>query len=935
MKQWIMRTIIGLSVMFSAGCIGSENTSLSQTDVWPAITSECKLWTYWWWMASAVDKQNITSQLETFQKAGLGGVHIIPIYGAKGYEDRYIQYLSPEWMEMLDWTVREGRRLGMGVDMTLGTGWCFGGPTITAELANAVLERSIKTVEADKPVTLSSKLPLCVMAYGPDEPVDLTDKVKADGTLDWIKPEGEWKVYELWQKPSGRKVKRAAPGGEGHMLNPFYRAAMENYLGWFDAAFKDYKGLMPRATYHDSYEYVCNWSPDLLTEFEKRRGYRLQDHLPAFFGEGDSDITARLKGDYRRTISEMLLDSFELWAGWSHDKGCITRNEAHGAPTNLLDFYAMSDSPETEFFRFDRNPLVAKFASSAAHVAGRARTSAETGTWLKEHYHVTLGALKNFIDGLFVSGINHVFYHGNCYSPADAPWPGWVFYASTQMNPRNSIWHDVDALNAYLARCQAVLQAGSSDNDILVYWPIHDYWHNEKGMNLDMTIHGVGWLAEQPVGQLAAKLWKEGYTFDYISDDQLLKCSISNMAVVPDTNHQNRIVTPGGAYEMIVVPACTRMPLETFKTLYTLAEQGGVILFEKDIPRDVPGLSDLKEKRAELKSLVNSLTWSPSFGSVQMCTIGKGLFGRGKDINSILNSASHVINAFSLPRETMTDKGLKFTRRRDKDGYWYFIINQDEQFTEEPNTPAFDGWITLARPAQSMMLMDPMTGRSGTAPVRVSKAGNADVYVQLPAGASIILRAFIKAQPEGKPWVWYKEADSTELSGTWEVEFIEGGPELPPAYRTEQLESWTQQGEQAQRFAGTARYRLTFDIQKIQVQRDAWRLDLGTVAASARVRLNGRELDRVFSMPYVVYVPDDLVKRKGNLLEIEVTNLSANRIRDLDIRGVDWKYFRDINIVNIDYKKLDASGWEILDSGLLGPVRLIGLREYHLQNDSL
>ena len=45
-----------------------------------------------------------------------------------------IDYLSPKWMSMLEHCVREGDRLDMGIDMTTGTGWCFGGPQITVDL---------------------------------------------------------------------------------------------------------------------------------------------------------------------------------------------------------------------------------------------------------------------------------------------------------------------------------------------------------------------------------------------------------------------------------------------------------------------------------------------------------------------------------------------------------------------------------------------------------------------------------------------------------------------------------------------------------------------------------------------------------------------------------------------------------------------------------
>src|SRR6266446_3309376 len=104
---------------------------------WPAITRQTRPWAYWWWMGSAVDPTNLNRELQRYHDAGLGGVHIIPIYGAKGYEDKFIPYLSPKWMEMLRSTVTEAHRLDLGVDMTTGTGWCFGGPHVTDAEANA------------------------------------------------------------------------------------------------------------------------------------------------------------------------------------------------------------------------------------------------------------------------------------------------------------------------------------------------------------------------------------------------------------------------------------------------------------------------------------------------------------------------------------------------------------------------------------------------------------------------------------------------------------------------------------------------------------------------------------------------------------------------------------------------------------------------------
>src|SRR5690348_12336458 len=88
---------------------------------WPAVTAESRPWTRWWWLGSAVDKENLTRLLEEYHKAGIGGVEICPIYGAKGSESRFIPFLSPQWIQMLAHTSSEARRLDMGLDLTCGT----------------------------------------------------------------------------------------------------------------------------------------------------------------------------------------------------------------------------------------------------------------------------------------------------------------------------------------------------------------------------------------------------------------------------------------------------------------------------------------------------------------------------------------------------------------------------------------------------------------------------------------------------------------------------------------------------------------------------------------------------------------------------------------------------------------------------------------------
>ena len=203
----------------------------------------------------------------------------------------------------------------------------------------------------------------------------------------------------------------------------------------------------------------------------------------------------------------------------------------------------------------------------------------------------------------------------------------------------------------------------------------------------------------------------------------------------------------------------------------------------------------------------------------------------------------------------------------------------------------------------------------------------------------MILRTFANKKVEGPAWnYWQTNGQPVEITGDWKVKFILGGPTLPADFQTAKLASWTTFPDtNTQAFAGTAKYETTFDAPpergsatrsnsatsdalRLTKPRSNYSLDLGDVRQSARVRVNGKDYGTLITPPFRVVV--DNLKPTGNTLEVEVTSVAANRIRDLDRRGVPWKTFRDINIVNLNYKPFDASDWPLTDCGLLGPVTL-------------
>ncbi|MDB4889604.1 MAG: glycoside hydrolase family 2 sugar binding protein [Gemmatimonadetes bacterium] len=864
---------------------------------WPALTREAKPWTRWWWLGSAVDSAGITAQLGELAAAGFGGVEVTVIYGAKGADSSYIPYLSRPWVDMIAHTATEAHRRGMGLDLPQGSGWRMGGPSVVPADANTSLSVRVDSVAGGDTwhAQLTGRWLETAFAQSGDEerlaiPFD-------QGRVSWKAPPGKWIIYVAETRFSGDNVKRPAPGGEGPSIDPFSAKATANYLAMFSDRMSSIPRGAIRSYFHDSFEYTGDASSDLFTEFRKARGYSLGSEVPALAGRGDVDHIARVKSDYRQTLDEMLLKNFvEHLTNWSHARGALMREQAHGSPGNLLDLYAASDIPETEIFGVlrgpDADPLINKFASSAAHVAGHRLASAESFTWLGEHFTATLDQVKQAADRMFLAGINHLIYHGTAYSPPKAAWPGWQFYASTEFNPRNAAWRDLPAFNQYVARVQSFMQAGEPDGDVLLYWPIADNWHDATGRRMDFRVHDPKWFHDKPFGKLARQLHESGYGVDYVSDRQL-----SNHV----TSQGGRLRAHSASYSALVVPSTVHMPPETFARMVELSRQGANVIFLGELPSDVPGLSRLDERRATLAAATRAIAWSATSGGVRIASVGKGRVYAGDDLAALLAASG-------VRRDPLAEQEeLQLIRRKSAVGRDYFVVASRH----------IDRWVPLAGSPASVALMDPMSGRAGGA--RMRRVGShVEARLQLDSGQSMILRTFDKLV-RATAWSYADSAGApVAVRGSWTVSFVDGGPVLPKAFIGDSPVAWTGRGDDdADRFAGTARYTINFDAPDGASRH---LLTLGKVAESARVKLNGRELGVLFTSPFTIET--GLLRPTGNTLEVEVTNVSANRIRDLDRRGVEWKIFRDINFVGIDYKPFDASQWPVRASGLLGPVTL-------------
>ena len=848
-----MRKVLAIAIIIVNCQLSIVNSISAQS--WPTPQQEAKAGTRWWWLGSAVDRENLEWNLSEYARAGIGTVEIAPLYGVQGNERNDLQFLSPQWMSALKDVQEISNGLGIEVDMSCGTGWPFGGPHVSLR------EAACKAIFHDSIV---------------------------DGKH----------FYTVELGNTRQKVKRAAPGGEGWVIDHFDRDAVHHYLEKFEQAFSQSGVSYPHTFFNDSYEvYHANWTPTLFDEFQKRRGYDLRQHLPELLGVVDDGN--KVLCDYRETLSDLLYENFtQQWVEWAHRHGVKVRSQAHGSPANLLDLYAAVDIPEIEGFglsefgikglrtdlgmtkkNFCDVPML-KYASSAAHVMGKPLTSSETFTWLTEHFRTSLSQMKPDLDLMFTCGVNHMFFHGSCYTPKDDPWPGWKFYASIDMSPTNSIWRDAPYMMKYIERCQSFLQMGEPDNDFLVYLPVRDMWRRrmpvtntepQLGDDLLMRfdIHGIEKKTPEFIHSILA-IDSLGYDCDYISDRQLAKVR----------KEDGMLVTEGGTcYRALIIPTGTTID-------------------------------------ANLKSQLDKITPYVIYGEDDV-----------------------AMKHYAMPEHMRTQYGLRVIRRRNDKGHHYFIAN----LTPNDICGGFD--LATGKNAEALWF-NPMSGNI----TPVEHIDDNSWKISLRSGESIILQTFDQTgnlpksdkqlrherdelcaigRAEGATLASQEltvncELQTVNITTPWTLTFTEEVPWVKDTFVLNKLQTWESLSADAAVTMGTGVYTTTFKLSAKQAKQQ-WQIDLGDVRESARVYINDRFIGCAWAVPFVLDCGDALRKGK-NVLRIEVTNLPANRISDLDRRHVPWRKMKDLNMVDINYQKTTYNDWAAMPSGLNSDVRLIPKR---------
>lgn len=788
---------------------------------WYPVLQEHRPFVRWWWLGSAVDEEGLDYNLTEFASHGIGGVEITPIYGVVGNEANDIDYLSAGWMDALRYTVMRGRELGIQVDMSNCTGWPFGGPWISQEHA--------------------------AKAYTFDE--DTTG-------------------FEV--VPTGQKVKRAAPGGVGPVMDHYSLDALKAYLAPFDSAFTASGCPFPVTFFNDSFEvYGASWSDHLPEEFYRDHGYRIEDRIKDFARNDGSPESREVIADYRATLGRMYMDCFvRPWSEWAHSHGVLTRHQAHGAPANLVDIYAAADIPECESFGQtpfdirglhrsgdhrlnDADPAVLKFASSAAHVTGKPITSCETLTWVTEHFHTTLALCKPEIDLVLASGVNRVVFHGAPYSPKGADFPGWKFYATANLSPTNtSLWEVAGPLFTYVARCQSFLRQGGPDSDFLIYFPIQDIWHHDfdKPFRI-LDIHKMNLTMPQFKADVL-KVISQGHDADYISDAILEGVTVRDGMLV---------TAAGTSYKALLLPSGNEyMPASTRDRIEALRAAGARIL---------------------------------TIDEVGDCGIRPEPMMRMKDV--------HMLR-----------------RSNEIGGKNYFIANLGSEDIYEAE---------LACDAEAVEIFDPMSGRKGFARM-LDDSGATRILLDLPSGASVLLKTFPKKPRHCEPWIYVSTAGAPmDLSrGSWSLDFVRSAPQMSQMhFELDSLVDWTMlPGGDVAEAVGV--YGLDFVTSS---DAGIWRIDLGDVHESAVVRIDGAVADTLIAAPFHC---DVSLSPGTHHIEIEVRNLPANRIAQMDRDSVYWRKFKDANVATVLDQPRDRRNtfawWDTVPSGLIGPVTMTPMK---------
>jgi hypothetical protein len=598
----------------------------------------------WWWFGLAVEKPEIRRELEQMKADGMGGVELAFVYPqvvdnpAKGLVNE--PFLSGPMLENVSYAASEGRRLGLRVDVTLGSGWPYGGPSTTLTEAAGCLR--------------VAELPIAPGATSwPEVPLKEGESVVSISLV-----EGEpqhWKAsteqllvrnkeFPASEAPrtalvfiashTGQQVKRAAVGAEGWVLDPFSHDAVATHLRTVgEPLVKAFGAAPPYAIFSDSLEaYGADWTPDLPAEFKRRRGYDLLSHLPELVA-GGSPEAERVRHDWGKTLTELVdenyLSQINTWAGLHHTQ---FRSQTYGEPAVSLSSERLVDLAEGEGPQW-RTFSTLRWATSANHLFGRNVTSAETFTWLHSPvFRATPLDMKAEADLHFLIGTNQIIGHGWPYSPPQVGEPGWSLYAAAVFNDHNP-WHPVmPDVTRYIERTSFLLRQGQPANQVAVLLPTDDAWARFSPGKVSVTAE----MEKLITPELMSSILSAGYNLDYIDAEAIDKSGIH--------------------YPVLVLPPTDRIPVETLHAIQRYVAGGGKVIA---VGR-APSLNENGKNTPELSALSKQIFGaSPSSRAADSFALGEALH-------------SAVAPDFKLDR---ANDDVGFIRRTLPDADIYFVAN--------------------------------------------------------------------------------------------------------------------------------------------------------------------------------------------------------------------------------------------------------------------